>query len=178
MEIYLAGGCFWGIEHLMNSLEGVNEAISGYANGYTINPSYKEVKTGDTGFKECVKVTYDPSKISLEFILYAYFYVVHPEEKNRQGNDIGSQYQAGVYYTDLKAKEICEEIFKLIKPKHKEFYVELEPLTCFYEAEEYHQRYLDKNPNGYCHVPFEAIKELKSLSLENHGNSNLEELFK
>ena len=162
--IYLAGGCFWGIEHLMHSLNGVIDAISGYLNGDIENPTYKRVCEGDTNFKEAVKVIYDADIISLEFILYAYFYVIHPEQKNRQGNDIGTQYQAGVYYIDEESRRIVDESFRLEMRRHKKFYVEKGSLKNFYEAEEYHQRYLDKNPNGYCHVPFEAINSLKELS--------------
>ena len=165
--IYLAGGCFWGLEHLMHSLDGVLEATSGYANGISEElATYKRVCQGDTHFRECVKVTYDQEIISLEKILFAYFYVVHPEQKNRQGNDIGEQDQAGVYYVDQESKQVVEEIFSLEQARYQKFYVEQGPLKNFFPAEEYHQRYLDKNPNGYCHISFKKMNDLKKLLLD------------
>ena len=104
--IYLAGGCFWGIEHLMASIPGVIDAESGYANGR--NPedaNYQTICSRDTGFRETVRVEYDPEQVSLDALLMAYFYVIDPTVQNRQGNDIGTQYQTGVYYTNDAAKE-------------------------------------------------------------------------
>ena len=104
--IYLAGGCFWGIEHLMQSIPGVIDAQSGYANGTgEEDADYQTVCTGETGFRETVRVEYDPEQVSLDALLLAYFYVIDPTVKNRQGNDIGTQYQTGIYYTNDAAKE-------------------------------------------------------------------------
>ena len=165
--IYLAGGCFWGTEQLMQSIDGVIDAESGYANGTgEKDANYKTVCTGKTGFRETVKVTYDPERVSLDAILFAYFYVVDPTVKNRQGNDIGTQYQAGIYYTDDEAKNTVERLAKIEKERSEKFYIEIKPLENFFPAEEYHQNYLEKNPNGYCHIPWNEIKLFSSLKID------------
>lgn len=149
--IYVAGGCFWGTEKLMQTLYGVKDATSGYANGEDVNvPSYETVS--DTGFKETVRVVYDPEKVSLDTILFVYFRSIDPSITNRQGNDIGTQYQAGIYWADDKAKETVLRIADVERERANPFAVEIEPLRSFYDAEEYHQNYLDKNVNGYCHI--------------------------
>lgn len=166
-EIYLAGGCFWGLELLMQSLEGVIDAESGYANGRSAEEaSYKTILKGGTGFRETVKVTYDPSVISLDAILFAYYYVIDPTVRNRQGNDVGEQYQTGIYYTDEESRKTVERITGVERGRTKKFYVETGPLKNFYPAEEYHQDYLVKNPGGYCHIPREEIKLLSSLRID------------
>lgn len=165
--IYLAGGCFWGVELLMQSLNGVVDAQSGYANGTCREDAdYKKVCTGKTGFRETVRVEYDSEKISLDAILTAYFYVIDPSVRNRQGNDIGTQYQTGVYYTNEKAKETVRRIADIEKSRRKKFEVEIGPLYNFYPAEEYHQDYLIKNPNGYCHIPRAEIELLSKLKID------------
>lgn len=165
--IYLAGGCFWGIEHLMQSIPGVIDAQSGYANGTgEADANYKTVCAGATGFRETVRVEYDPEQVSLEALLMAYFYVVDPTVQNRQGDDIGTQYQTGIYYTNEAAKKTAERIAELERSHSQAFFVEIGPLVNFYPAEEYHQNYLVNNPNGYCHVPFEAIRLLSGLRIE------------
>lgn len=138
--IYLAGGCFWGIEHLMQSIPGVIDAQSGYANGTgEENADYQTVCTGETGFRETVRVEYDPEQVSLDALLLAYFYVIDPTVQNRQGNDIGTQYQTGIYYTNDAAKETVERIAEIEKSRREQFYVEIGPLLNYYPAEEYHQ---------------------------------------
>lgn len=165
--IYLAGGCFWGLEQLMQSIPGVIDAESGYANGSCENDAnYKTVCTGSTGFRETVRVEYDIEKVSLDAILLAYFYVIDPTVQNRQGNDRGSQYQTGIYYTNEKAKETVERIAALEKSRSKKFFVEIGPLLNYYKAEEYHQNYLEKNPNGYCHIPRKEIKLFSTLKID------------
>ena len=120
--IYLAGGCFWGTELLMQSMNGVIDVKSGYANGTCREDANdKSVCTGKTGFRETVRVEYDPEKISLDAILLAYFYVIDPTVRNRQGNDVGTQYQTGIYYTNDKAKETVERIAEIEKSKRKKF---------------------------------------------------------
>ena len=164
--IYLAGGCFWGIEHLMRAIPGVLDAKSGYANGLCeADANYEAVCAGGTGFRETVRVTYDPAQVSLEALLLAYFYVIDPTEVNRQGMDLGSQYQTGVYYADDAAKETVERIAAIERAASKRFYVEICPLRNFYPAEEYHQNYLEKNPNGYCHIPRKEIALLSRLRI-------------
>ena len=149
--IYLAGGCFWGLEAYMQKLNGVEDAISGYANGKTENPSYYDLKT--SGHAETVKVIYNPEIISLEDILAHYLRVVNPVSVNKQGNDVGTQYRTGIYYTDEAEKAIIENVLAKEQTKHdKPIAIEVEPLKQFYDAEEYHQDYLEKNPGGYCHI--------------------------
>ena len=149
--IYLEGGCFWGLEAYMQKLNGVEDAISGYANGKTENPSYYDLKT--SGHAETVKVVYNPDIISLEDILAHYLRVVNPVSVNKQGNDVGTQYRTGIYYTDEADKSIIDSVLAKEQTKHdKPIAIEVEPLKQFYDAEEYHQDYLEKNPGGYCHI--------------------------
>ena len=138
--IYLAGGCFWGLEKLMQSIPGVTDAVSGYANGTgEADANYSAVCAGGTGFRETVQVTYDPGQVSLDALLLAYFYVIDPTVENRQGNDVGSQYQTGVYYADEASRETVERIAALERGRREKFAVEIGPLVNFFPAEEYHQ---------------------------------------
>ena len=165
--IYLAGGCFWGIEHLMQSIPGVLDARSGYANGTgAADANYPAVCTGQTGFRETVRVEYDPEQVSLDALLLAYFYVIDPTVENRQGNDRGTQYQTGIYYTNDRAKETVERIVEIERGRSEAFAVEVGPLVNFYPAEEYHQDYLDKNPGGYCHIPPKEIELFSRLRID------------
>lgn len=150
--IYLAGGCFWGLEAYMERVEGVVDAVSGYANGKTTNPSYEDVIKG-SGHAETVKVTYDADKTNLATILAYYNKVIDPTSLNKQGNDKGIQYRTGIYYTDPSDKAIIDDnLSKLARQFNQKIVVENQPLHHFYEAESYHQDYLTKNPNGYCHI--------------------------
>ena len=153
--IYFAGGCFWGTEHYFKMIKGVVGTTVGYANSIMENPSYKDVCSGDTLAAETVKVDYDPSLVSLEFLTRIFFHAIDPTSLNRQGNDIGTQYRTGIYYTD---NEDLAEIYKVFEEQMSttegEIVVEVKALQNFYAAEDYHQDYLDKNPDGYCHLPF------------------------
>ena len=154
-EIYLAGGCFWGTEHYLKQIRGVVATEVGYANGRGENPTYEEVYTDTTGFVECVKVEYDPELLPLEKVVELYFVSIDPQSLNKQGNDIGTRYRTGIYYTDPSDRAAIEEVYRAVESKvGGELVVELEPLRNFYTAEEYHQDYLDKNPAGYCHLPY------------------------
>lgn len=165
--IYLAGGCFWGMEQLMQSIPGVIDAQSGYANGTCEEDAdYRTVCKGATGFRETVRVEYDPEQVSLDALLLAYFYVIDPTVENRQGNDIGSQYQTGVYYTNDSAKETVERIAAIERGRSEKFFVEIGPLKNYYPAEEYHQNYLEKNPNGYCHIPWAEMELFSRLRID------------
>ena len=165
--IYLAGGCFWGMEHLMQSIPGVLDAESGYANGTCeADADYQTVCAGNTGFRETVRVEYDPKQVSLDALLLAYFYVIDPTVENRQGNDRGSQYQTGVYYTNESAKETVERIAEIERGRSEKFFVEIGPLKNYYPAEEYHQDYLEKNPNGYCHIPRAEMELFSKLRID------------
>ncbi len=165
--IYLAGGCFWGMEKLMQSIPGVLDAVSGYANGSgEADATYKTVCTGRTGFRETVRVTYDPFRVSLDRLLFAYFEVIDPTAVNKQGHDTGTQYQAGVYYADTESQATVERIFAIERARTPHFAVEMGPLKNFFPAEEYHQDYLDKNPGGYCHIPFADIARLSKSTID------------
>lgn len=152
-EIYLAGGCFWGVEAYYKRIDGVEDTEVGYANSRMENPSYKEVCTGRTDAAETVKIIYDEEKITLEEILKALFKVIDPTLINRQGPDIGSQYRSGIYYTDENDRETIENFIENVRGDYKmPIATEVMKLQNFYEAEDYHQDYLDKNPDGYCHI--------------------------
>jgi len=138
----------------MHSITGVIDAQSGYANGTgQADAVYETILKGKTGFRETVRVEYDPEIVSLDALLLAYFYVIDPTLQNQQGNDIGTQYQTGVYYTNENARKTVERIAELERSRNNKFFVEIGPLLNFYPAEEYHQNYLEKNPYGYCHIP-------------------------
>ena len=159
-EIYIAGGCFWGVQAYYSRILGVKESISGYANGTKGNPTYEEVCTGATGHAETVKIVYDSTILSLEDIVERFFMIVDPTQKDRQSHDTGTQYRNGIYYLDESEKEIIERIIESKRQNYKNPIVtEVEKLKCFYEAEAYHQAYLDKNPGGYCHVSFDTLKD-------------------
>ncbi|MBF6625807.1 peptide-methionine (R)-S-oxide reductase MsrB [Aerococcaceae bacterium zg-BR9] len=150
-DIYLAGGCFWGVEEYFSRVEGVTDAVSGYANGKGTTTKYELIS--QTGHAETVKVSYDPSKISLREILLHYFRIIDPTSVNQQGNDRGTQYRTGVYYTNKDDLATIDKVFEEQAQKvDKPLAVEKEALDNFIEAEEYHQDYLKKNPNGYCHI--------------------------
>ncbi|MGN0306093.1 MAG: peptide-methionine (R)-S-oxide reductase MsrB [Lachnospiraceae bacterium] len=153
--IYLAGGCFWGLEKYMQVIPGVLDAVSGYANGVWEKEralTYKDVCTGLTGFRETVKVEYDSERVSLEALLFSFFSVIDPTVENRQGHDIGSQYQTGIYYVNEEQEAVINRIAGLEKERYSRFVVEIAPLKIFYAAEEEHQNYLTRNPGGYCHI--------------------------
>lgn len=165
--IYLAGGCFWGVEAYMKKLPGVYQTEVGYANGHTENPTYEEVCTGKTGFAETVKVVYDTSRITTSQLLDGFFMVVDPTSVNKQGNDRGDQYRSGIYYTEEGDKAIAEAAVAKQQEKYKApIATEVKPLSVFCRAEEYHQDYLDKHPGGYCHINLkDADKFIKEEGL-------------
>ena len=151
--IYLAGGCFWGVQKYFDQFEGVIATEVGYANGPEEAPSYRDV-CNSSGHAETVKIEYDPEVISLTELLEYYFMVVDPLSVNKQGNDCGIQYRTGIYYTDENQLPEIKDVYKEQEEKAgAELAVEMEPLKNFYTAEEYHQKYLEKNPGGYCHIP-------------------------
>ena len=151
--IYLAGGCFWGVQKYFDQFDGVLATEVGYANGPEEAPSYRDV-CNSSGHAETVKIEYDPEVISLTDLLGYYFMVIDPLSINRQGNDRGVQYRTGIYYTDESQLPEIKTVYKEQEEKAgAKLAVEMEPLKNFYTAEEYHQKYLDKNPGGYCHIP-------------------------
>lgn len=162
-EIYFAGGCFWGVEQYFLQIEGVVETQVGYANGKTQNPRYEEVCHNGTGHAEAVKIVYDSGTVSLPFLLDMLYEVIDPTSVNRQGNDVGEQYRTGVYYTsDEDAPVIEKSLQKLGQKLQKPIAVEAQKLKNFYPAEEYHQKYLQKKPGGYCHIKPAAFAKAKA----------------
>lgn len=152
-EIYLAGGCFWGLEEYMSRIEGVVDTEVGYANGQRNNPTYEQVCTGTTGHAETTFIEYDNNIITLETLLNRFWSIIDPTLLNRQGNDIGNQYRTGIYYVDKNDLRIINKTLNEQKIKYdKEIVTEIAPLSVFFTAEEYHQDYLKKNPGGYCHI--------------------------
>ncbi|HZK33179.1 MAG TPA: peptide-methionine (S)-S-oxide reductase MsrA [Tissierellaceae bacterium] len=152
-EIYLAGGCFWGVEEYISRIKGVIDTKVGYANGTKENPSYEQVCTGTTGHTETTYVKYDPNIVSLEELLNKFWNIIDPTLINRQGPDIGNQYRTGIYYTDKEDLKVINKTLEEEKNKYnKPIATEIMSLKSFYEAEEYHQDYLKKNPGGYCHI--------------------------
>ena len=159
--IYLAGGCFWGVEEYFSRIPGVESTTVGYAQSNLANPSYELVCSGRTGASETVRILYDPSRLSLETLIRQYFKIIDPFAVNRQGNDIGTQYRTGIYYSDPADQKLLEGLVRAESERlGKPLAVELLPLKNFYPAEEYHQRYLRKNPSGYCHINFDSLAEL------------------
>ena len=159
-EIYLAGGCFWGVQAYIDSIIGVEYTNVGYANGESENTDYYSIKK--TGHAETVYVVYDPDKIKLEELLGYFYGIIEPTSLNKQGNDAGMQYRTGIYYTDEEDKEIIDAVTQKEQAKYSEKIVtEIEPLKNYVLAEDYHQNYLDKNPDGYCHIDLTQIPREK-----------------
>lgn len=152
-EIYLAGGCFWGLEKYLSLLNGVVSTQVGYANGKTKAPSYEDVCYRNTGHAETVKVLYDPTQISLSFLLSLFFDVIDPVSVNRQGNDVGTQYRTGIYFVNPEDEPVIKTAIHALQQRfEKPIAIEVLPLCQYDPAESYHQKYLDQNPGGYCHI--------------------------
>ncbi|MCR5506168.1 MAG: peptide-methionine (S)-S-oxide reductase MsrA [Bacilli bacterium] len=156
-EIYFAGGCFWGVQEYYSRLKGVIATTSGYANGEKENPTYQEVRSGIYKHAETVRIVYDDEILSLEKLLEHYLRFVDPYSLNKQGEDEGIQYRSGIYYNEEEEKERIIAYFD--SRLDKGYAIEVLPLKNFYDAEEYHQDYLKKNVNGYCHVNLNLIKK-------------------
>jgi peptide-methionine (S)-S-oxide reductase len=159
-KIVFAGGCFWGVEAYFKLIDGVKTTIVGYANGHKPQPTYDEVCSKTTGHSEACAITYDASTLSLETLIDAFWRIIDPTVLNRQGPDVGEQYRTGIYYEDL---EDLETILASRNSEQKKYadpiVTEIEPLTVFWDAETYHQDYLDKHPNGYCHINLNQFKK-------------------
>jgi peptide methionine sulfoxide reductase msrA/msrB len=157
-KIWLAGGCFWGVEAYFARILGVAKTSVGYANGKTETPSYHDIHS--TGHAETVELSFDPAKISLQDLLNFYFKIIDPTIKNRQGNDVGTQYRTGIYYQDEADKAVIQAVIEQEQKKYnKPIVTEVKPLSNYFLAEEYHQDYLEKNPNGYCHIDFSSLPQ-------------------
>lgn len=169
-EIYLAGGCFWGLEKYLASIPGVLKTHVGYANGVTEHPTYEEVCYRNTGHAETVRVVYDADTLPLEFLLNLYYEAIDPVSLNRQGGDTGTQYRTGIYYVNEEDRPTIEHSISLLQRRYQEpIAIEVESLRQFFLAEDYHQKYLDKNPGGYCHIAPRQF-EKASRALVNPAN--------
>ena len=168
--IFLAGGCFWGMQKFLDQFGGVTFTEVGYANGPDTAPTYREV-CDNSGHAETVRVEYDEAVLSLPELLRFYFTVIDPTSKNRQGMDAGIQYRTGIYYTDADQLPAIETVCKEVERKvGAPLAVEVMPLENFFPAELYHQKYLDKNPGGYCHIPsrYFHLEEKKESDCSGH----------
>ena len=155
--IYLAGGCFWGTEKYFGQFPGILSTEVGYANGHGENPTYEDVKHG-SGHAETVRIEYDEALLPTSRLLALYFDVIDPLSVNKQGADEGVQYRTGIYYTDeALLPDIRAAAAEVERALGAPLGVEILPLAGFWRAEEYHQKYLDKNPGGYCHIPAEKL---------------------
>lgn len=162
-KIYFAGGCFWGVEQYFAQIPGVLQTRVGYANGSVPNPSYQQVCQGGTGHAETVELVYDDRQVTLPFLLQMLYEVIDPTSLNRQGNDTGPQYRTGIYYTAPQDEAVVRQSLQQLQNKlQKPVAIEAKPLQNFYPAEEYHQKYLQKNPGGYCHIPAAALAKAKT----------------
>lgn len=164
--IYLAGGCYWGVEKYLSYILGVTETEVGFANGHVTAPAYVQVKHGDTGHAETVRTVYEDTILPLDKLLRLFFRIIDPTSVEKQGEDIGNQYRTGVYWTDAADEPVIRaELDKLQTAYAAPLAVEACPLDCFYPAEDYHQKYLDKTPGGYCHVSLDEIEWVKTVDL-------------
>ena len=160
-SIHLAGGCFWGVEAYMARIPGVADAVSGYANGRTDHPTYEDVCRRDTGHAEAVRVLYDPDRVTLKTLLEAYLRIIDPTTRSRQGNDVGTQYRTGIYTESEADAAVARAVLDEERRRHiRPVVTELEPLHNWTTAEDYHQDYLEKNPDGYCHVDFSKLRAI------------------
>ena len=152
--IFLAAGCFWGAQHYLKQIRGVVETETGFANGDTENPTYKEVYTDKTGYAEAERVVFDPEVLPLRKLLNLYFDCIEPTSVNRQGEDEGTRYRTGIYYIEPEDYLTIKEVFDEVQRGYSApLAVEVEPIRNFFPADESHQDYLDKHPDGYCHLP-------------------------
>ncbi|NLY04021.1 MAG: peptide-methionine (S)-S-oxide reductase MsrA [Campylobacter sp.] len=174
-EIYLAGGCFWGVEAYFKQLDGITKTVVGYANGKSKETSYYQIP--NTGHSETIHITYDPNTINLDEILRHFFRIIDPTSLNKQGNDRGTQYRTGIYYTDEESGKFAKIFIQKEQINYtKPIVVELKPLEHFIIAEEYHQNYLDKNPGGYCHIDLKLAKI--PLETKNSDDKQNKEILK
>ena len=169
-EIYLAGGCYWGVEKYLSNIKGVLETTVGFANGDTHHPTYEQVRYHNTGHAETVKAVYNEEELPLSALLKLFYLIIDPTSVDKQGEDEGHQYRTGIYFTEAEDEAIIAASLQQLKQElenngnKKPLAIEVCPLEHFYDAEEYHQKYLDKNPAGYCHVPIAKIQWVKTVN--------------
>ena len=151
-KAYFAGGCFWGVEHLFQKMEGVLSVRSGYMGGHTPNPNYEEVCSGTTGHAETVEVEFDPKQVSYEELARLFFEIHDPTQVNRQGPDVGEQYRSAIFYTNDEQKKIAHKLIKILEEKGYNIATEVSKADTFWKAEDYHQDYYQKTgKQPYCH---------------------------
>lgn len=166
--IYFAGGCFWGTEHFFKQIKGVSATEVGYANGRTKKPTYRDVVNNNTGYAETVKVSYRPDKLDLRLLIELYYKTIDPTSVNRQGNDYGTQYRTGIYYTQEDQLPVIKAVTAEVQEKYSNpLAVEITLLKSYYTAEDYHQDYLENNPGGYCHINRTLFEEAKKANQKN-----------
>lgn len=152
--LFLAAGCFWGAQHYLKQIRGVVETETGFANGNTENPTYKEVYTDTTGYAEAVRVVFDPEVLPLKKLVQLYFDCIEPTSVNQQGEDRGTRYRTGIYYIEPEDRLTIQDVFDDVQRGYSApLAVEVLPISNFFPADESHQDYLDKHPDGYCHLP-------------------------
>jgi len=172
-EIWLAGGCFWGLEKYVAGMAGIVYTSAGYANGTAVSPTYAEVCAGITGCAETVHVVYNPDKLPLIRLLRFYMMAIDPTSLNRQGSDAGEQYRTGIYYLDETDLPVIRAVIKEAESENADpVVVEVKPLSSYYLAEEYHQDYLKKNPGGYCHIGNDLCAAAWSRSLPDSNSTD------
>ncbi|MGE4378454.1 MAG: peptide-methionine (S)-S-oxide reductase MsrA [Candidatus Izemoplasmatales bacterium] len=158
-KIILAGGCFWGIQAYFDKVSGVKNTEVGYIDGDFPNPTYEQVCNG-SNHAEAVKIEYDELQVTLNHLLDHFFQIIDPTTLNRQGNDIGRQYRTGIFYNDQEDLDIINQYLKKIQVNYKKtIRTEIKKAGEFYPAESYHQKYLKKNPCGYCHIDLDLVDE-------------------
>lgn len=163
-QIFLAGGCYWGVEKYVSQIKGVLETEVGFANGNTDAPTYHQVRYENTGHAETVRVVYDPAQLPLSVLLQLFYKIIDPTSVDKQGEDCGHQYRTGIYYENPEDADVISDSLLALQKKYTQpLAIEACPLQQFWKAEEYHQKYLDKNPDGYCHVSFPMIQWVKTI---------------
>lgn len=156
--VIFAAGCFWGVQDYFDKVPGVLETIVGYTGGTTPNPTYEAVCTQQTGHAEATRITFDPDQISYEQLVRQFFRMHDPTQVNRQGADVGSSYRSAIFYQDDEQKDVAAKVIRAVaKDYNKPIATQLSPVGEFYKAEEYHQKFVQKNGYGACHVPFAPI---------------------
>ncbi len=160
--IYFAGGCFWGVEKYFQLIDDHIQTKVGYIQSSHVNPTYNQIVNSEVEAIEAVKITYDPEKIGLNNLLDYLFLIIDPTLKFQQGNDIGYQYQTGVFFENIEDQVVIDDYLNKIKGKYDQFHFLNQKLDNFYLAEDEHQNYLIKDPTGYCHIDFSIMSKIKN----------------
>lgn len=153
-----AAGCFWGVQYYFDQVPGVIETLVGYTGGHTENPTYEAVCTHTTGHAEAVEIAFDEDEVSYETLVRHFFRMHDPTQLNRQGPDVGDSYRSAIFYVDDRQKQTAESVRDAVKTQYKaEIVTQIVPLTEFYMAEEYHQKFTERTGRGICHIPYASL---------------------